>query len=85
MSKRKKGVEEISLIGSIADKDQRTPVKEEYLKDVLSRSSLTLFRALKLGKASERQKLGRRQKVAQSSSEIGEVERLKAEVNALKV
>ncbi|KAL9032559.1 MAG: hypothetical protein Q9214_007916, partial [Letrouitia sp. 1 TL-2023] len=84
MSKRKRGVEESSPIGSTADKDKKILVKEEHLKDVLLRSSLTLFRALKLGKAFERQKLGRRQKAAKLSSGIGEVERLEGEVNALK-
>lgn len=85
MSKRKEYVDDSSPIGSTANKEKRTQVEEEYLKDVLLRSSLTLFRALKLGKAFERQKLGRRQKAAKSSSATGEVDRLEAEVNAVKV
>ncbi|KAL9611385.1 MAG: hypothetical protein Q9167_003960 [Letrouitia subvulpina] len=66
------------------DKDPKTGVKEEYLKDVLLRSSMILFQALKLGKAFERQKLGRRQKTARLSSKVAEVERLEGEVHALK-
>ena len=44
-----------------------------------------LFRALKLARGFERQKLGRRQKAAKQSNDDVETARLNAEVAALKV
>lgn len=45
----------------------------------------TLFRALRLARGFERQKLGRRQKVAHQTNDDAETARLNAEVVALKV
>ena len=55
-------------------------------EDVLDHSQRELFRALKLSRGFERQKLGRRQKTANTGGEsLNDASRLAAEVNALKV
>ena len=51
----------------------------------IARAKLLLTRALKLAKAFERQKLGRRQKTADLSEASKDSERIVAEIKALKV
>ena len=51
----------------------------------ITRAKLLLTRALKLAKAFERQKLGRRQKAADLSEEAQNGSRIVAEIQALKV
>ena len=60
-------------------------LQEEYLESVLQRSKQLLSQALKLARGFERQKLGRRQKVAKAADNDGDSKRLAAEVKALKV
>ena len=55
------------------------------LEGLLSNGTKTLFRALKVARGFERQKLGRRQKDAQQSKDEEETKRLEMEVATLKV
>jgi hypothetical protein len=55
------------------------------LEDVLSSGTKSLFRALKVARGFERQKLGRRQKAAKQSKDDAEAKRLEVEVATLKV
>lgn len=59
--------------------------QRKQLERVLEHGKTKLFRALKLGRGFERQKLGRRQKIAKESNANSEMARLSAEVAALKV
>lgn len=55
------------------------------LEGVLSNGAKSLFRALKVARGFERQKLGRRQKAAKQSEDDAEAKRLEVEVATLKV
>ena len=55
------------------------------LEGVLSNGAKSLFRALKVARGFERQKLGRRQKAAKQSKDDAEAKRLEVEVATLKV
>lgn len=59
--------------------------QRQSFENVLERSKQRLFQALKLARGFERQKLGRRQKVAKEAGDDGDSERLATEVTALKV
>ncbi len=60
-------------------------LQRERLDAILEQAKKTLSRALKVARGFERQKLGRRQKVANEQDEDAETKRLAAEVTALKV
>ena len=64
---------------------ETSQLRQEDLDPLLEYGKKSIFRALKLGRGFERQKLGRRQKNAQETAAVEETERLKAEVKALKV
>lgn len=57
----------------------------DRLESVLIHSKKVIFRALKVSRGFERQKLGRRQKQAKERGGEGEFARFEAEVVALKV
>ncbi|KAL8865007.1 MAG: hypothetical protein Q9174_007124, partial [Haloplaca sp. 1 TL-2023] len=81
MSKRKRDSPD-ARSGAPDNKDLRA--QRKYVEGVLERSTLLLTRALKLARGFERQKLGRRQKVAKEGKNEGEGKRLVDEVAALK-
>ena len=58
---------------------------QRQLEATLSTGTTILFRSLKLARGFERQKLGRRQKKAKSDGSVQQLEKLGAEVVALKV
>ena len=60
-------------------------LQRERFDAILEQAKKTLPRALKIARGFERQKLGRRQKVAKERKEDVETARLAAEVVALKV
>lgn len=60
-------------------------IQRLQLEGVLSNGAKSLFRALKVARGFERQKLGRRQKAAQQSEDDAEATRLEVEVATLKV
>ena len=78
MSKRKREDEKDSEVLTVG-KARRS------FDPILERSKQALFRALKLARGFERQKLGRRQKVAQKATDAVSEQRLAAEVAVLKV
>lgn len=84
MSKRKRGAESGSDAGE-REIPEAVRAQRQRLESVLERSKKTLFQALKLARGFERQKLGRRQKVAKAAEDDGDSKRLAAEVIALKV
>ena len=73
--------------GQEASKFRRSSqIKPHKLDEVLENSKKSVFRALKVGRGFERQKLGRRQKTAKASKNAAaETVRLEAEVAVLKV
>ena len=64
---------------------EQTPRDQDQLEEALEQGKKNLFRALKLARGFERQKLGRRQKSARAKNEAGISSRLAAEVTVLKV
>jgi len=60
-------------------------IQKLHLEDILSNGTKTLFRALKIARGFERQKLGRRQKTAKVAKDDAETRRLEVEVATLKV
>ena len=58
---------------------------QTQLEEALEQGKKSLFKALKLARGFERQKLGRRQKSAQVKNEGAALSRFATEVNALKV
>lgn len=62
-----------------------THQRQQLSISTLDQYEKTLFRALRLARGFERQKLGRRQKVAKQTKDDAETARLNAEVAALKV
>ncbi|KAL8974605.1 MAG: hypothetical protein Q9197_001144 [Variospora fuerteventurae] len=84
MSKRKREVEDGSDAGGKKYPRANLSAQRQSLENVLERSKQRLFQALKLARGFERQKLGRRQKVAKAAADDGDSERLAAEVTALK-
>lgn len=83
MSKRKRE-NEPSVDQKLAKK-RASSAQEKRLESVLERSRQTLYQALKLARGFERQKLGRRQKMAKAAQNNGDSKRLATEVVALKV
>ncbi|KAL8728088.1 MAG: hypothetical protein Q9166_005613 [cf. Caloplaca sp. 2 TL-2023] len=85
MSKRKR--DEDHQVGyslkEPTSKDLRA--QKKYLEGILKRGKQLLWQALKLARGFERQKLGRRQKVAKAAKNDDDSKRLVAEVSALKV
>lgn len=61
------------------------PRQQRLSTNTLYQYEKILFRALRLARGFERQKLGRRQKVAKQAKDDVEIARLNAEVAALKV
>ncbi len=59
--------------------------RQEGLDSILENGKKTLFRAFKISRGFERQKLGRRQKTAKEQIAPAETARLAQEVTALKV
>ncbi|KAI4124305.1 MAG: hypothetical protein LQ341_007093, partial [Variospora aurantia] len=84
MSKRKREVEDGSDAGGKKYPRANLSAQRQSFENVLERSKQRLFQALKLARGFERQKLGRRQKVAKEAGDDGDSERLAAEVTALK-
>lgn len=84
MSKRKRESEDVMERGG-KDNPKAVRAQRTHLESVLERSKKTLFQALKLARGFERQKLGRRQKVAKATNDDDDSKRLAAEVIALKV
>ncbi len=85
MPKRKR--EEISGIDAIPSGalDKSVRLQRYRLDGLFDQSKRNLFRALKVARGFERQKLGRRQKTAKAETKDGDISRLDAEVAALKV
>lgn len=85
MSKRKREADRLPDTIPITTNEQNTLQRRKYVDSVLERSNQILSQALKLARGFERQKLGRRQKVAKVAKDDGESKRLLGEVAALKV
>lgn len=83
MSKRKREAVSDPSLKSTDNRDIHA--QKKYVESVLERSNQLLSQALKLARGFERQKLGRRQKVAKLAKNNEENKRLLAEVAALKV
>ncbi|KAL8684669.1 MAG: hypothetical protein Q9224_006199, partial [Gallowayella concinna] len=84
MSKRKR-IDDADVAHNGKDPASReSRAQTEYIDGVLERSKQLRSRALKLARGFERQKLGRRQKVAKLAKDDSESRRLDAEVTALK-
>ena len=60
-------------------------LQQQRLEGILDQGKRSAFQALKVARGSERQKLGRRQKVAKAENNNAETARLDGEVAALKV
>lgn len=85
MSKRKRD-------GLVMNKDvyninySTLKLQQERLYDTLESGKKSLFHALKLARGFERQKLGRRQKIAtENKADVERLSQLNAEISALKV
>lgn len=65
--------------------DRTTRLQRQQIEGLLEQGTKALFRALKVARGFERQKLGRRQKKAKAEKNGAESMRLDAEVSALKV
>ena len=85
MSKRKRGDSETFQGTSRNDPDGNTRLRKQQIEGAIQNGNKTVFRALKVARGFERQKLGRRQKVANEKKAPEEIARLNAEVAALKV
>ena len=84
MSKRKFSVfKEGQALKSAIDK--KTSLKQRHVQGLLDNGKTSLFRSLKIARGFERQKLGRRRKVAREEKAEGDIARLDAETVALKV
>ena len=85
MPKRKH--EEISSGGPIPNvfSDRALRLQRQQLEGLLEQGQKSLFRALKVARGFERQKLGRRQKAAKAEKAEADIARLETEVAALKV
>lgn len=71
--------------GNDSDIARRKLPRRGGLDDILENGKKSLFRALKISRGFERQKLGRRQKTAKEQNFPAETARLAKEVTALKV
>lgn len=71
--------------GNDSDIARRKSPRRGGLDDILENGKKSLFRAFKVSRAFERQKLGRRQKTAKEQNAPAETARLAQEVMALKV
>lgn len=60
-------------------------LRQRRLEEVIDNGKKSVFRALKLGRGFERQKMGRRRKLAKEKHADGDLERLDVEIVALKV
>ena len=78
MVKRKRGDS-----GDLAAPELR--LRQRHLEEVIDNGKKAVFRALKLGRGFERQKMGRRQKLAKEKHADEDIRRLEAEITALKV
>jgi hypothetical protein len=86
MPKRKHiDFEEDSLSGLEHREDRKGNLQATRLRHKFERDSQLLCRALKTARGFERQKLGRRQKEAKQHDDAQVLQRLEAEVQALKV
>ena len=86
MPKRKHAdLEEDSPSGLSHREDRKGDLQATRLRHKFERGSQLLCRALKTARGFERQKLGRRQKVAKQNDDQQALDRLEAEVQALKV
>lgn len=65
--------------------EKKSRLQRQQIDGSLDQSKKALFRALKIARGFERQKLGRRQKTAKAESNDADIVRLDAEVAALKV
>jgi len=85
MPKRKH--EEISWGGPTPNVllDRALRLQRQKLEGLLEQGKKSLFRALKVARGFERQKLGRRQKAAKAEKAEADIARLDSEVAALKV
>lgn len=85
MSKRKiSDDEDDDVLYRARSKRQRNSQRDAF-EGVLNIGNKALFRALRVSRGFERQKLGRRQKTAKEQNESTELVRLAKEVTALKV
>ena len=84
MSERPAGTLEASP-ADVLDDESRVLKRRRRIKAALDQGQKDLFRALKLGRGFERQKLGRRQKNARADGNDEAFARMEKEVTALKV
>lgn len=82
MPKRKRAA---SDDGDTQPKDRKLTLRAARLEQKIEHGVVLLHRALKTARGFERQKLGRRQKTAKGNKDEKALERLAAEVEALKV
>ncbi|KAK4692602.1 hypothetical protein P7C71_g4637, partial [Lecanoromycetidae sp. Uapishka_2] len=84
MSKRKYGDISSEEPPSNVYSDKALRLQRQQLEGLLEQGQKSLFRALKVARGFERQKLGRRQKAAIADKQDADIARLAAEVAALK-
>lgn len=86
MSKRKHSdISRGSPSYSTSLSDKGPGIQRQQLNGILDNGKTALFRSLKVTRGFERQKLGRRKKIAKSENNEKDIARLDAEVVALKV
>lgn len=85
MSKRKFSESVAAEAPSNAISPKALRLQRLQLDGLIDQGKTSLFRALRVARGIERQKLGRRQKTARTENAKSEIARLSAEVTALKV
>lgn len=65
--------------------DKKLGLQQRQVEHLLEQGKKALFKSLKVARGFERQKLGRRQKTAKAEKAYDDLQRLNAEVAALKV
>ncbi|KAL9118295.1 MAG: hypothetical protein Q9187_005162 [Circinaria calcarea] len=84
MAKRKRGDPD-GIYGNLGDLEARElRQRQRHLEGVIDNGKKSVFRALKLGRGFERQKMGRRQKLAREKHVDKDIKRMDAEIVALK-
>ena len=85
MGKRKFDHVDGSDPGHVSASKRQRSSQQDDLEGILDNGKKAMYRALRVSKGFERQKLGRRQKTAKEQNESEELVRLAEEVTALKV
>ena len=85
MPKRKRDQQDHRNEDVVDGPERRLRLRQRQLEGAIDLSKKNVFRALKVGRGFERQKLGRRQNAAKEKKAEDEIARLNAEIAVLKV